>query len=191
MAGSAPAASFTQRDPVAGRLLLAGALGAAVALTLGIYSNVHNPASDLTITLGFKNTFTMKVWLSTIAIAFAVVQVFSALWLYGKLPLRPAPDSLGVVHRISGRLAFLISLPVAYHCLYQLGFQHSSTRVLIHSILGCLFYGAFATKVVLVRSRGLPGLALPLVGGLTFVLLTYTWVASGLWYIRHLGFPSP
>ncbi|HEY2602123.1 MAG TPA: DUF6529 family protein [Thermoleophilaceae bacterium] len=168
---------------------MAAALGAAVALTLGIYSNVHTPASDLAITLGFKNTFTMKVWLSTIAVGFAVAQVFSALWMYGRLPLGPAPSSLGVVHRISGRLAFLISLPVAYHCLYQLGFQHSSARVLTHSILGCLFYGAFATKVVLVRSRNLPGLALPLAGGLTFVLLAYTWVASGLWYIRHLGFP--
>src|ERR671926_150429 len=76
------------------------------------------------------------------------------LWIYGKLPLGEAPDWLGVVHRISGRLAFLVSLPVAYHCLYQLGFQHTSTRVLLHSIFGCLFYGAFAAKVLIVRSRG-------------------------------------
>jgi hypothetical protein len=95
------------------------------------------------------------------------------------------------VHRISGRLAFLLSLPVAYHCLYQLGFQHSNTRVLTHSILGCLFYGAFASKVVIVRSRGLPSIALPLVGGLTFALLVYVWLTSGLWYINKSGFPSP
>ena len=95
------------------------------------------------------------------------------------------------MHRISGRLAFLFSLPVAYHCLYQLGFQSTSTRVLTHSILGCLFYGAFAAKVVIVRSRGLPSVALPLAGGLTFALLTYVWLTSAYWYIHNSGFPSP
>ena len=191
MGGSASAASFPQRDPVARRLLLAGLLGAAVALTLGIYSNVHSPASDLGITLGFTNTPTMKVWLATIAVAFAVSQVLSALWMYGRLPIGPAPESLGTVHRISGRLAFLVSLPVAYHCLYQLGFQDSSTRALTHSLLGCLFYGAFASKLVIVRSRNLPAGALPLAGGLTFALLVYVWLTSGLWYISNSGFPSP
>ena len=119
-----------QPDPALRRLLIIGLIGAAVALTLGIYANAHTPSSDLTITLGFSNTITMKVWLTTIALCFAVVQLLSALWMYGRLPLGSAPAWLGSVHRISGRIAFLLSLPVAYHCLYQLGFQHSSTRVL-------------------------------------------------------------
>jgi Family of unknown function (DUF6529) len=180
-----------QPDLAVRRLLIAGLMGAAVALTLGIYANAHNPSSDLTITLGFTNTITMKVWLATAALCFAVVQLLSALWMYGRLPLGAAPSWLGSVHRISGRLAFLVSLPVAYHCLYQLGFQHSSTRVLLHSILGCLFYGAFAAKVLVVRSRNLPGSALPLAGGLVFVLLVYIWLTSVLWYVNHSGFPSP
>jgi len=180
-----------QPDLAVRRLLIAGLMGAAVALTLGIYANAHNPSSDLTITLGFTNTITMKVWLATVALCFAVVQLLSALWMYGRLPLGAAPSWLGSVHRISGRLAFLVSLPVAYHCLYQLGFQHSSTRVLLHSILGCLFYGAFAAKVLVVRSRNLPGSALPLAGGLVFVLLVYIWLTSVLWYVNHSGFPSP
>jgi hypothetical protein len=184
--------SVPQRDRAADRLLLAGLLGAAVALTLGIYSNAHNPASDLAITLGFTTTFTMKVWLATIAFAFALVQLGSAVWIYGHLPgVGSAPGWLGVVHRISGRLAFLVSLPVAYHCLYQLGFQHSSARVLFHSIFGCLFYGAFAAKVVVVRSRNLPGIALPLAGGLTFALFAGVWLTSALWFIQKSGFPSP
>jgi hypothetical protein len=184
-------AAVPQPDPALKRLLIIGLVGAAIALTLGIYANAHTPSSDLVITLGFSNTITMKVWLTTIAVLFAAVQLFSALWMYGRLPLRAAPSWLGDVHRISGRLAFLISLPVAYHCLYQLGFQHSSARVLLHSIFGCLFYGAFAAKVLIVRSRGLPGTALPLAGGLVFVLLVYVWLLSGLWYIDHFGFPSP
>ena len=54
--------------------------------------------------------------------------------MYGKLPLGAGPAWLGSLHRISGRTAFLLTLPVAYHCLYQLAFQDTSTRVLIHSL---------------------------------------------------------
>ena len=180
-----------QPDPAFRRLLIAGLLGAGIALTLGIYGNAHSPASDLTITLGFTNTITMKVWLATIALVFAALQLLSALWMYGRLPVGAAPAWLGGLHRVSGRLAFLVSLPVAYHCLYQLGFQHTSARVLIHSTLGCLFYGAFAAKVLIVRSRNLPGSALPLAGGLVFVLLVYIWLTSALWFIDQSGFPSP
>ena len=178
--------------PAAGsRLLVAGTVGALVALSLGIYGNVHDPANDLAITLGFKDTITMKVWLASAASLLAIVQVLSALWMYGRLPLGQAPEWIGGAHRISGRLAFLLSLPVAYHCLYQLAFQHSSTRVLAHSLLGCLFYGAFATKVTIVRSQGLPGLALPIAGGVLFTVLIGAWLTSGLWFISENGFPSP
>jgi hypothetical protein len=189
--GATEPQSLPQRDPVAGRLLLVALAGAAVALSLGIYGSAHTPATNLSITLGFTNTITMKVWLATIVLAFALVQVLSALWMYGRLPLGAAPPWLGGVHRISGRLAFIISLPVAYHCLYQLGFQHYSARVLAHSILGCAFYGAFASKVIVVRSSKLPGRALPIVGGLAFTALVCVWLTSGLWFIANNGFPSP
>ena len=69
------------------------------------------------------------------------------------------------MHRISGRLAFIASLPVAYHCLWSLGFQDTDTRVLVHSLAGCAVYGAFAAKVLIVRSKRLPGVALPIAGG--------------------------
>ena len=133
----------------------------------------------------------MKVWLATIAVLLAIVQLASALWLYGRLPLPDGPPWLGSLHRISGRLAFLASLPVAYHCLYQLAFQDTDTRVLVHSLLGCAFYGAFAAKVVIVRSHSLPGWALPVAGGLVFTILVAVWLTSGLWFISENGFPSP
>jgi hypothetical protein len=173
------------------RLLVAGAVGALVALSLGIYGNVHEPASDLAITLGFSDTITMKVWLASVALLFALFQVFSALWMYGRLPLRRAPGWIGNAHRISGRLAFLISLPVAYHCLYQLAFQTTTARVLAHSLLGCLFYGAFATKVTIIRSPGRAGKWLPIAGGVAFTLLVAVWLTSGLWFITTSGIPSP
>lgn len=175
-------------DRSGARLLLAGVLGALVAMTLGLYGHLHDPASDLSISLGFTDTITMKVWLATAAVLFAVIQLTSALWMYGRLPFT-APGWLGSVHRISGRLAFLLSLPVAYSCLYTLAFQDTSARVLAHSILGCAFYGAFAAKVVLVRSRSLPGFALPLAGGLLFCVLVAVWMTSGLWFISENGLP--
>jgi len=172
-------------------ILAAGAMGAVVAIALGLYGRAHDPQTDLAITLGFSDTITMKVWLSSVAVLFALLQVLSAMWMYGKLPISGRPSWLADAHRISGRLAFLISLPVAYHCLYQLAFQTSSARVLAHSLFGCLFYGAFATKIMIVRGRGLPAIALPLAGGLLFTLLIAAWLTSGLWFITENGFPSP
>jgi hypothetical protein len=172
-------------------LLAAGAMGAAVAIALGLYGRAHDPQTDLAITLGFSDTITMKVWLSSVAILFALFQIFSALWLYGRLPIASRPSWLIHAHRISGRLAFLISLPVAYHCLYQLAFQDTTTRVLAHSLLGCLFYGAFATKVTLIHMPGRAGVWLPVIGGTVFALLVATWVTSGLWFITTSGIPSP
>ena len=181
-----------QPQPIGGTgVLAAGAMGAMVAIALGIYGNVHDPQTDLAITLGFADTITMKVWLSSVAVLFALAQVFTALWMYGKLPISSHPSWLGDAHRISGRLAFLISLPVAYHCLYQLAFQDTTTRVLAHSLLGCLFYGAFATKVTIIHMPRRAGIWLPIAGGLVFTLLVATWVTSGLWFITTSGIPSP
>jgi hypothetical protein len=176
--------------PVAPKLLLAALLGAGVAFALGVYGHVHDPSQKLVFTLWFSSTLAMKVWLATFAVAFAVVQVLSALWLYGKLPVA-TPSWVGGLHRISGRLAFLISLPVAYHCLWSLGFQDTTTRVLAHSLLGCVFYGAFAAKVTIVRSKGLPGVVLPIMGGLLFAVLVAVWWTSAGWFVdTNGGFPA-
>lgn len=171
------------------RVLLAAGLGAAVALSLGIYGHAHDPSQRLVFTLVFSSTIAMKVWLATVALGFGVAQVASALWLYGNLPWA-VPSWLGTAHRLSGRLAFLVSLPVAYHCLWSLGFQDTTARVLAHSLLGCVLYGAFAAKVTIVRSRGVPALALPVAGGVMFAVLVATWYTSALWFIGERGFPG-
>jgi hypothetical protein len=181
--------ALTAERPASVKLLGAAALGAAVALALGVYGHVHDPSQQLVFTLIFSSTIAMKVWLATIALAFGLVQVMSAFWVYGKLPWQP-PSWAGDLHRVSGRLAFLISLPVAYHCLWSLGFQDTTGRVLAHSLLGCAFYGAFAAKVTIVRSKGLPGIALPIAGGLVFALLVFAWFTSAFWFVDHQGFPN-
>jgi hypothetical protein len=155
-----------------------------------VYGHVHDPSQKLVFTLIFSQTISMKVWLATIALAFAVVQLSTAFWIYGKIKVSQ-PPWLGDVHRISGRLAFLFSLPVAYHCLWSLGFQSGSTRVLVHSIVGCLSYGAFVVKVLVVRTPKAPGWTLPLAGGVMFSSFVIVWLTSALWFIDKQGFPSP
>jgi hypothetical protein len=173
-------------------LLGAAAVGAAVAVALGVYGHEHNAAGQALFTLGFSGTLNMKAWLATVVLVLAVVQVLLASWMYGKLGARRAPVWVGPAHQLSGMLAFLVSLPIAYHCLWSLGFETdgNSTRRFVHSILGCAFYGAFATKMICLRSKRMPDWALPLVGGFVFVTLVGLWMTSSLWFFRHVGFPS-
>ena len=55
------------------------------------------------------------------------------------------------------------------------------------SIAGCFFYGAFAAKVAVVRSRHFPGWTLPLVGGILVTLIAALWYTSALWYYNDFS----
>jgi hypothetical protein len=173
-------------------LLSAALAGGAIAVLLGVYGREHDPAGQALFTLGFSGTINMKAWLATIAFLLAIVQVILAMWMYGKLGSKPAPEAVGPVHRLTGTLAFLVSLPVAYHCLWSLGFETDAgdARRFWHSVLGCVFYGAFAFKVLAVRSNRMPKWALPFAGGLVFAALVGIWVTSSLWFFDKSGFPS-
>lgn len=166
--------------------------GAAAAVLLGVYADSHTPTGDTPYKLFFFGTLQLKVWFATAAVALAVVQVLLAMRLYGKLHWpKQAPSWLGDAHRLSGTLAFLLSLPVAYHCLWSLGFQSGTTRVLVHSIVGCIFYGAFVTKVLSVRVHSLPNWVLPVVGGLVFAALVVIFLTSSLWFFTSSDAPRP
>ena len=131
--------------------------------------------------LFFSDTIHMKAWLATGAIVLALFQLLSAARLFELFHWAPAEHFWGRMHRLSGYLAILLTLPVAYHRIFLLGFETTSPRVAIHSILGSAFYGAFAIKVILVRSRGFPGWALPVAGGLLFAILAGLWLTSSLY----------
>lgn len=119
----------------------------------------------------------------------ALVQVGSALVMYGKLRIA-APPWIGTLHRWSGRLAVLAAVPVAVHCLYVLGLQTATPRVLLHSLLGSFFFGAFVTKMLLLTRRNLPGWVLPVVGDLVFAALVELWLTSALWVFTTIGIPA-
>jgi hypothetical protein len=90
-------------------------------------------------------------------------------------------------HRWTGRVAFLFTLPVAYHCIFKLGFQTTDTRVVLHSLAGCAVYGAFASKVLIVRLHRFRWWVLPSAGGLLFAALIGVWYTSALWFFRLVG----
>jgi hypothetical protein len=172
-------------------LVAASIAGGAVALALGTYGNVHEPTGDSIATFGFPAVLPMKAWFATAVFALALAQLVSALALWGRLPgVRSAPGWLAPVHRWSGTAAFVVSLPVAYHCLWSLGFQDTDARVLAHSLVGCVFYGAFATKLLALRIDGLPRWALPVIGGLLVTCVTVLWLTSSLWFFTNVGFPG-
>jgi hypothetical protein len=172
----------------AGRFLLALGAGAAVALSLGIYGKVHDPTGGSLVSLFFTATIHLKVWFATAAIALAIFQLATALRMYGKLGRRRGPSWISRAHRISGVAAFWLTIPVAYHCLWSLGFQlHSGTRIWAHGVAGCFFFGALTSKVVIVRSPRMPNWVLPVAGGAVFTALVVVWSTSALWFFRTQG----
>jgi len=177
--------------------LAAFAAGAVIALLIGVFGKVHDPTLDGTTTLGFGTVIDMKVVVTTVIGVLVVLQLIGALWMYGKLGMR-APSWVGPAHRACGTIALLLSVFVAYHCLWALGLESGtlkdgekvSTRTVVHGVLGCAVFGAIVVKVVAVRSRRAPRWFLPLAGGLLFALLVLVVLTSAVWYINAKGWPS-
>ncbi len=171
------------RSSVNTRLIAVFLVGAVTAVALGVYGKRHTPSGELPYDLFFSGTIQLKVWFATLCLALGGVQLLLAARLYGKVHVpATAPPWLGSAHRLVGLAAFVISLPVAYHCLWALGFQSGSGRVVAHSLLGCVFYGAFVVKVLGVQVRGMPSWFLPVVGGLVFAALVGLFLTSSVWF---------
>lgn len=171
------------------KILIAAAVGAAVSVSLGAYGRIHNATGVPNLVfVEVRRMLPLKAWLATIAFVLAIAQLVSALAMWGKLPI--SGRWVAPAHRWTGTVAFLVSLPVAYHCLWAVGFQTATTRTLLHSLFGCAFYGAFTCKMMLLRAKGLPGWTLPVAGGLLVALLTGLWLSSSLWFFTNVGFPG-
>ena len=177
--------------------LTAFAAGAVVAVLVGVFGRVHDPTLDGTTTLGFDTVIGMKVVVSVVVGGLAVLQLVGALWIYGRLGIA-APSWLGTAHRVTGTVALVLAVFVAYHCLWALGLEyghlHSGekvpTRAVVHGVLGCAVLGAIVVKVVAVRAKRAPGWFLPVAGGLLFALLVLAVLTSAVWYLGEKGWPS-
>jgi len=177
--------------------LTAFAAGAVVALLLGVFGKVHDPTLSGTTSLGFDTVLGMKVAITCVIGVLVVLQLIGALWLYGKLGMR-VPSWLGTTHRIIGAVTLLLTVFVAYHCIWALGLESGHlpdgekvpVRTVVHGVLGCAVFGAVVVKVTAVRSKRAPGWFLPVAGGVLFALLIAVVLTSAVWYLDAKGWPS-
>jgi hypothetical protein len=152
-------------------------------------ASVASTYTDI-MTSVFSSTIASKAWFATAAIVLAGVQVLTGARIFGKLErvVRIGRPHVNRIHRWSGRLAVLCTLPVAFHCIFILGFQTSNARVLAHSILGSFVYGVLSVKLFFVHDPRHPRWVLPVVGGTMAVVLTSLWATSALWYFTNVRF---
>ena len=170
-------------------LVLPLVLIAFVAITVGFVASktVRQPYETPFFHIFFSDTLHMKAWLITAALLLALGQLLTASRIYEVLRFPPKGRFYHVVHRWSGRIAILLTLPVAYHCIFLLGFGTYDTRAYIHSMLGSFLYGTVIAKVLIVRSAGFRGWALPLAGSLLFSVLVGLWLTSAFWFFSTVG----
>jgi Family of unknown function (DUF6529) len=171
----------------ASRAVFPLSVGAAVAIGLGLYGRLHHPTGVAIDVAGFSSFQAVKTWLATLAVLLALVQLVSALALFGHIRPLAGRRWLGPVHRWTGRAAVAVTLPVVAHCLYALGFQYDQPRILLHSVLGCFFFGAFAAKMLTLSRNDTPRWLLPVVGGAVFAALVGLWLTSSLWFFTTFG----
>jgi hypothetical protein len=100
-------------------------------------ASVESSYIDL-VTSVFATPIAFKAWFASAALVFGVVQVATGARIFGKLTgiVRVPPPRVNRIHRWSGRLAILCTLPVAFHCVFILGFQTGDARVVGHTLRG-------------------------------------------------------
>ena len=162
---------------------------ALVSLTVGLLAKqtLRSPYATPFFHLFFSDTLHMKVWLATVALVLALAQLVTGARIYRVLHFPPPGRFYNFVHRWSGRTAIVLTIPVAYHCIFLLGFGTYDTRVYVHSLLGSAIYGAFIAKVIILRSKGFPGFVLPAAGGVLFAVILGLWLTSALWFFNSVG----
>src|SRR6267142_7284734 len=95
---------------------------AFIMLTVGLVARqtVREPYATPFFHPFFTDTLQMKAWLVTAAVVLACGQLLTAARIYALLRFPPMGGFYHAVHRWSGRAAILLTLPVAYHCVFLL-----------------------------------------------------------------------
>jgi hypothetical protein len=157
------------------------AAGGATAVALGIYSSVHEATARSLVFSGFESTASWKSALASVVVVLFMMQVSLGLRMVGRIGgTRPVAPWARDLHRLIGTLAFGLSIPVVFHCLWALGFQTSNSRISTHSILGCVAYGLYVTKILSARQADRPEWALPVTGALLGITMIVVWWTAAL-----------
>ena len=100
-----PAVSPPRSRPLLALILLTGA---GVAVAIGVYARVHSPAARPLFLLGFSGMLQLKAWLASAALLLVVVQLLTALWIWGHLPGRTWSKALIALVLVVAVVALLL-----------------------------------------------------------------------------------
>ncbi len=166
-------------------------LGAAVAAATGAYAGLHEPAGRPLTTFGFSGVLQMKAWLTSAAAVLLLVQLTTALWMWGRLPGAGPGAGAGPACCTAGPAPPRSCSPSRSRSTASGPWASARTApgCCVHGLAGCLFYGAYAAKMLGLRVRGLPGWGLPLLGGTVLASLVLIWLTSALWFFTRSGIP--
>ena len=134
------------RSPNPAWLAIPLVLFALMSLTVGLIARgaIRQPYPTPFFHLFFSDTLDMKVWLITAAVVLGFFQLLTAARIYQLLRFSPPGRLYNLVHRFSGYTAVALTVPVAYHCIFLLGFGTYDLRVYIHSTSAqlCMAYSS-------------------------------------------------
>ncbi|HKV84554.1 MAG TPA: DUF6529 family protein [Ktedonobacterales bacterium] len=179
----------TGKAPVRLQVSAALAVGALVTVSVGLLARhmYTSPHAIPYFHLFFSSTIYMKAWIASAVLVLSFGQLVWAAGMYGLFRITPPTRFYQVVHRWSGRGAILLTLPVAFNCLFELGITPMDRRILIHSILGAFIYGVFVAKFLLIRIDRAPGWLLPIMGSALFATILGLWLTSAYWWFHLYG----
>jgi hypothetical protein len=177
------------RGYVRARLTAALATGALVTVLIGLLERhmTDSPHPISFFHLFFSDPLYMKAWLASAILVLSFGQLVTAAGMYGLLRISPQTRFYNVVHRWSGRTAMVLTLPVAFNCLFDLGLYPPDMRVMVHAILGAFIYGIFVAKFLLLRIDRAPGWILPILGSALFTTVLGLWLTSAYWLFNLYG----
>jgi uncharacterized protein DUF6529 len=172
------------KDAGATRIGLSRAWMALPLVIFALISLAVGAMASRTTPVAYEPTFLpLKIGLASAALVLGCFQLMTAARIYELVSFPPTGRLYNILHRWSGRLAIALTLPIAYHCIFLLGFGRYDRWVYVHSLLGSSIYGAVVAKVLLVRSSRFPGWALPAAGGILFSILLGLWLTSALRFL--------
>jgi hypothetical protein len=117
-------------------IILGAAASVAVAIAIWSVGRHHTPA----YTTGLfgahgAQAVDLKARLGSALWCLALIQLLLGLWMYGRLPgAATAPHRVRTGHRLVGLVAFLLSVPIAYHCVLTYGVETTNARVAVEAL---------------------------------------------------------
>ena len=133
----------------------------------------------------------LKLYLVTVILIGAIVQVCTMALVYGWVPSPKAwAANLSGIHRWEGRGLALLAVIVSTFCILDPGPQGAPQRVYIHSTFGIVVLALLASKIVVLKAVPKLQVALPAFGLLvagSFGVLWYT-SAYAFWFQGTKGY---